>query len=201
MKHAMMIFVSGILGVLTLAVVLTIGSAMNRRNEVSGNLSHAMEATVERLASDTELADKNMLAVAGCVESLALASDTDSDITVEVYQADMQKGVLAMKVLEEFRHPNGKSGTAEWERTVIYNQKKSVKPEKYEVRFYQSQEMMLGEGSCYKICEVLGGEHITPPAEPDAAGLVFGGWMDINGYMADFSQPVDQDLVYYAAWE
>lgn len=201
MKHAMLILVSGILGVLTLAVVLTIGGAMNRRNEVWSNLSYTMEETVERIASDTELVDKDMLAVAACVESMAYAMDTDSDITVEVYQADMQKGVLAMKVIEAFRHPNGKSGMAEWERTVIYNQRESDEPEKYEVRFYQNREMMLREESCYKTCEVLGGEHIMPPAEPRAAGLAFGGWVDTNGYMADFSQPVEQNLVYYAAWE
>lgn len=201
MKHAVMIFVGGMLGILTLAVVLTIGSAMNRRNEVQSNLSCAMEETVQRIASDTELADKEVLAVAACVEAMAFAVDTDSDITVEVYQADMQKGVLAMKVIEDFRHPNGKSGMAQWERTVIYNQRETDEPERYKVRFYQNREMMLREENCYKTCEVLGGEHIMPPAEPKAEGLVFGGWIDTNGYMADFSQPVEQNLVYYAAWE
>lgn len=201
MKHAMMIFVGGMLGILTLAVILTIGSAMNRRNELQSSLSNAMEETVEWIAADTEYGDKDMMAVAACAEALAFAADTDSDITVEMYQADMQKGVLTMKVLENFCHPNGKKGTAEWQRTVIYNRREEDGPETYQVRFYQNREMMLGEENCYKMCEVLGGEHIMPPAEPKAEGMVFGGWIDTNGYMADFSQPIDQNLVYYASWE
>ena len=180
MKHAMMIFVGGMLGILTLAVILTIGGAMNRRNELQRSLSNAMEETVEWIAADTEYGDKDMMAVAACAESMVFAADTDSDITVEMYQADMQKGVLTMKVLENFCHPNGKRGTAEWQRTVIYNRREADEPETY---------------------QVLGGEHIMPPVEPKAEGLVFGGWIDTNGYMADFSQPVDQNLVYYASWE
>ena len=201
MKHAMMIFVGGMLGILTLAVILTIGGAMNRRNELQRSLSNAMEETVEWIAADTEYGDKDMMAVAACAESMVFAADTDSDITVEMYQADMQKGVLTMKVLENFCHSNGKRGTAEWQRTVIYNRREADEPETYQVRFYQNREMMLGEENCYKMCEVLGGEHIMPPVEPKAEGLVFGGWIDTNGYMADFSQPVDQNLVYYASWE
>lgn len=201
MKNAVMILVSGILGILTLAVVLTIGGAVNRRNELQSSLSSAMEETVEQSALDTELPESDMLAVAACVEAMACSVDADSDVMAEVYQADMQKGVLAMKFVEDFSHPNGESGRAEWERTVIYNQIETREPESYEVRFYQNREMMLGEEVCYKTCQVLSGERILPPAEPTAAGLAFGGWVDTNGYMADFSQPVNRDLIYYAEWE
>lgn len=201
MKNAVMILVSGFLGILTLAVVLTIGGAMNRRNELQSSLSSAMEETVEQTVSDADLLERDMSAVASCVEAMTLSADADSHITAEVYRADMQKGVLTMKFVEDFMHPNGDDGRAEWERTVIYNQLETEEQESYEVRFYLNREMMPDEEACYKTCRVLSGERITPPAEPQGEGLSFEGWMDTNGYMADFSQPVNQNLSYYAAWE
>lgn len=198
MKNAVMILVCGILCVLTLAVVMTIGGSMNRRTEIQSNLSSAMEMTVEQMANKPD-ADK--AAVTRCIVCMADAMDTDSDITIQVYQADMQKGVLAMKCIENFRHPNGKAGVTEWERTVICNKTEDLMTENYEVRFYSNREMMLQEGMCYKVYEMQEGDHIHPPVEPQLEGASFVGWLDSNDYMADFSQPVSQDLIYYAAWE
>lgn len=201
MKNAVMILVSGILGVLTLAVVMTIGGSMNRRAEVQGNLSSAMEMTVAQMTEKVNTSYADKAAVAQSIACMAAAMDTDSDVTVQVYQADMQKGVLSMKFTENFRHPNTKTGVAEWERTVICNKVKEVHTESYEVRFYPNREMMLQEGMCYKVYEMQEGDHILPPVEPQMEGVSFAGWMDRNDYMADFSLPVSQNLVYYAAWE
>ena len=59
------------------------------------------------------------LVLAECVELLAAEIDTDSDVVLEIYQNDVQKGVLSMKLEEKFRHPNGMEGTAEAVRTII----------------------------------------------------------------------------------
>ncbi len=53
------------------------------------------------------------------VWNLAAEIDTDSDVVLEIYQNDVQKGVLSMKLEEKFRHPNGMEGTAEAVRTII----------------------------------------------------------------------------------
>lgn len=201
MKNAVMIFVSAMLCIITLAVVLTIGGSMNRRTELQSNLSSVIEMTVEQMAGEAKASATDHMAVAQCIACMAEAMDTDSELVVQVYQADMQKGVLSMKFTENFYHPNGKSGVAEWERTAICNKLGKVHKKSYEVRFYPNRKMMLQEGMCYKVYEMKEGDRILPPVEPQMEGASFAGWLDRNDYMADFSQPVSQNLVYYAAWE
>lgn len=106
-----------------------------------------------------------------------------------------------MKLEEKFRHPNGMEGTAEAVRTIIREKRKNVSKEQYRVRFYRNREGMLGEGSCYKVYTVEEGQCLQPPAEPGGNGVVFAGWHDWNDYAADFSQPIEENRDYYAAWE
>lgn len=202
MKNVVMMLVSGMLGILSLAIVMAICGKMNRSVEVQSNLSSAVEMSVEQMASmeGTGFFDANE-AVVECIESMAAAMDTDSEMTVKVYQADAGKGVLAVRVVEQFLHPNGKAGTTEWQRIAIYNRREEDETVSYRVRFYKSREEMLGEGNCYKAYVVQEGEHILSPAEPVVQGAVFAGWKDVNDYMADFSEPVEEDRCYYAEWE
>ena len=178
MKNAAMIIVSAIMGFLILGIVLTIGGSMNRRCEVETILPSTMEKTCS----------SGELVIAECVELLAAEIDTDSDVVLKVYQNDVQKGVLSMKLQEKFQHPNGMEGTAEAVRTIIREER-------------ENREGMLGEGSCYKVYTVEEGQCLQPPAEPGGNGVVFAGWHDWNDYAADFSQPIEENRDYYAAWE
>lgn len=202
MKNMVMMLVSGTLGLLTLAIVMTICGKMNRSVEVQSNLSSAMEMTVERMAAkEGSILYSNGEVVTECIETMTVAIDADSDVTVDVYRVDAEKGILSAKLSETYRHPNGMTGTAEWERTVIYNKVEEPEMENYKVRFYTNKAELLGEGECYKSYMVQEGEHITAPVEPVAEGAVFAGWKDVNDYIADFSQPVEQNRAYYAEWE
>ena len=166
MKNAAMIIVSAIMGFLVLGIVLTIGGSMNRRCEAETILPSAMEKTVEGIAYAEADCSSAELVLAECMELLAAEIDTDSDVVLEIYQNDVQKGVLSMKLREKFQHSNGMEGTAETVRTIIR------------------------EGQC-----------LQPPAEPGGSGVVFAGWHDWNDYAADFSQPIEENRDYYAAWE
>ena len=201
MKNAAMIIVSAIMGFLVLGIVLTIGGSMNRRCEAETILPSAMEKTAERTTSAETDCSSGERVLAECVELLATEIDTDSDVVLKIYQNDVQKGVLSMKLQEKFRHPNGMEGTAEAVRTIIREKRGNVSKEQYRVRFYRNREGMLGEGSCYKAYTVEEGQCLQPPADPGGSGVVFAGWHDWNDYMADFSQPVEENRDYYAAWE
>lgn len=203
MKNMILMLVSGMMGVLTLAIVMTIFGNVNRRAELQSNLSAAMEMTLERRMEESSAdgISPDMSALAECIQYMAAAMDADTGMTVKVYLSDMEKGVLSMKAIADYRHPNGSVGSAEWDRTVIYNRKEPEKTEQYEVSFYRNKTDMLGEGICYKSIVVREGDRIHPPAEPAGAGADFAGWRDINDYMADFSCPVEQKLTYYADWE
>ena len=94
-------------------------------------LPSAMEKTVEGMPFAEAGGSSGELVIAECVELLAAEIDTDSDVVLKVYQNDVQKGVLSMKLQEKFQHPNGMEGTAEAVRTIIREERENVSKEKY----------------------------------------------------------------------
>lgn len=193
MKNAVMILISAIIGVLTLAIAMTVDGRMNRSMEITGNLPSAVEETVEIMAVNTKYSINNVNEyIADLTENLASVLDTDSNIRVEVLKQDKEKGVLSVRVTEEFKHPNGQAGTVDCERTVILNKVEEDEPGVFQVTFYVGDRI-------YKKYSVLAGDLIGAPANPQIDGMNFTGWQDINGYLADFSQPILHDVEYFAA--
>ena len=94
-------------------------------------LPSAMEKTVEGMPFAEAGCSSGELVIAECVELLAAEIDTDSDVVLKVYQNDVQKGVLSMKLQEKFQHPNGMEGTAEAVRTIIREERENVSKEKH----------------------------------------------------------------------
>lgn len=195
MKNIVMILVSAVLGVLTLMIVMTVDGRSNRSMELESSLSSVVEETVEIMTVDQKynISDTNTF-LADFVENLSGILDSDSGITVKILSADKEKGLLAIRVTEEFTHPNGRRGTVECERKVILNKPEETDPEMYTVRFYATAEAI------YKSCSVYEGDTIMAPANPVSESGTFAGWTDANGYLADFTQPVTQDMAYYAMW-
>lgn len=187
MKNIVLVITSAIIGVLTLAIVMTVGGREVRSMDINSNLPAAVEQTVANLAERKyTIADRNEY-LADFMEDLAVGLDTDSDIKVEITNVDLERKMMGVKVTETFDHPNGRQGSVTCERTVILDPAESVKDSEYKVRFYVS-------GHLYKACMVLAGETVNEPVKPDGIS----GWQDENGYLADFGQPVTQDLTYYA---
>lgn len=121
MKNIVTIISCALIGVITLAIVMSVSGRMNRSMEVKSNLSSAVEETVENLAGKKYAVSDMEEYLADFSESLMDFIDTDSDITVQVAAADMEKGILAVKVTETFMHPNGRTGEVFYERVVIFN--------------------------------------------------------------------------------
>lgn len=200
MRNTIMILMSAILGLITAAAVMAIGGRMNHNVELQSNLSSVVEKTVGEAANGTGTAADDEKMLAACVENLAVALDTDTEVTVEVMEADRKKGILAVRVKEKFMYPNGRTGNVQWERIAIRNQMEEETTEQYEVRFYESRAEMTGKGAYYKSYTVQEGERILAPVTPEKEDAAFVCWKDSKDYIADFSQPVQQNLVYYAQW-
>lgn len=201
MKNTVTILSGMLLGMIVLAIIITISSRTNRSVEVECNLPAAVEGSVVYMMSGagTEVqSDKET--VAEGMERLALQLDTDSDLTAEIMKADIEKGILAMRLTEEFCYPNGTDGRVFDEKIAIYNRRTEQEPVWYEARFYRTKEEMLCEEQCYKVYQVYEGERLAEPVQPATEDGEFLGWRDANDYMADFTQPVEQDIVYYAEW-
>ena len=201
MKNGILVLISSLLGVMTLAIVMTIAGRMNRSVELQSNLSAAVEGAIRESQCESEdIEREEMLAV--CMMNLIYAIDSDMSLTVQVYQADSDKGILSLGASGSYLHPNGMSGEVSWDRAVIYEtQGGADKVKGCEVCFYLDKEDMKQGRNCYKRYVLSEGEALAIPVQPYRAGERFAGWSDVNDYIADFSIPVTENLCYYATWE
>ncbi len=203
------IFVA-LIGICCLGTVCAISGRNAREMELRANLGSAVETTVARQMEKTEVAkadveeadaetDKRIF-LAEAVAAITGELHTDSDVCIRIWGADEKKGLLGMEVEEMFRYPNGRTGKVAYSRTAIMDREKE-KNGPYTVKFYRNKEEMQADADCYKSFVVADGEKIKEPRKPQMDGKVFEGWHDINDYIADFSQEVQEDIVYYGAWD
>lgn len=129
--------------------------------------------------------------LADLVSSLSARLDSDSGISVNILKTDQEKGILSVRVTESFTHPNGKPGTVTCDRNVVLNRMPDELPEQHSVIFFVGADD-------YKSYHINDGDCVTAPNDPVLEGKTFFGWKDMEGYLADFAQPVTEDMVYYA---
>lgn len=170
--------------------------------ELKSNLSSVVEETVEKMLQNQSynIEDVNQF-IGDMVENLAVVLDSDSELEVNVLQADKEKGILTVRVTEKFKHPNGKEGSVQTDKTVILDgAEQEPETPQYTVSFYLSKEDMNEGTGCYKKYLVYSGKNVTAPKNPSEENKTFAGWKDGNDYLADFSVPVEQNVTYYAVW-
>lgn len=190
-----------LISAVVLLILMAVMGRMNRSTEINSNLSSVMEETLQNMVVDPKYTISNRDEyIADFTEQISALMDTDSDIRVEIEKADKERGMLAVKVTEEFEHPNGNQGTTANDRTVILNKLEEDEPGEFTVKFYLSKEDMNADISCYKTYHLNEGDTVPVPASPQKEGAVFSLWKDNSDYIADFTVPIEQDMVYYAAW-
>lgn len=193
MKNIILILLCTFLGAITLMLIMTMYGRINRNVELKSNVSSAIEATLEnvKVKQKYEIRNRNEF-VADFVESFVYTIDAKSDIQVDVFQCDKEKGNLAVSVALFYKHPNGKMGIVQTEKNVIFNRNSIDSPlERYKVKFWVGTE-------CYKIFEVCKGSVISVPVPPDSEEKTFVGWLNADGTIADLNNPVIEDVTYYA---
>lgn len=196
MKNIVNMLIVLVLGVIAIASMMTVAGRSNREMELTNNLPSIAEETVNILFADKKYDINNRdQFISDFAEYLTVVFDNDCDIVVNVMKADLEKGVLSVRIVAEYEHPNGEPGKVSCDRTVIFDKVTEDEPEVYTVKFFTGHS---GEIQCYKSFQVYAGEKVQAPVVPQSETGAFTGWVDANGYLADFSQPVEQNLVYYA---
>lgn len=184
------------LSIIALAICMTMYGREVRNKELQNNVHNVAEQTVSVACATKEYKIPGQKEfVADFVQNLSMNMITDSDVTVQLYGADKDKGVLSVNIIEDYKHPTGADGKVEHNRTVIFDKKVEVQ-ETHEVNFY----LNASDVEPYMAFTVYTGDMIGTPLEPQMADRSFVGWQDINGYLADFTQPIEQDITYYAVW-
>lgn len=194
MKNIAAMFGVFFLGILVVACVMTSGGRSNREMELADNLPAAVEETVSDLMEEKnyDITSENEM-IADMVEDLSRKLDSNSDITVNIENIDVAKGLMSIKVVASYQHPNGKEGSVSCERTVVFNKLQDDPAELCRVRF-------LVDARTYKTCNVWPGDTVSVPSEPTVSGKTFDCWVDVEGNPVDFTQPVTQSQIYYAKY-
>lgn len=179
--------------IITALCCMTISGRNVRQNEVDRALNTAIEQTVGELQEKKTYRIENQEEfIADFIEGLLIKIESDSEIEVKVAGVDQEKGVLSVKVTEHFKHPNGKPGTAEAERTVILESYSLDKKKTFTITY------KVGDTD-YKVYTLTEGSPLLVPAAPEGN---FTGWTDENGQAADpGNQVADADKVFYAKME
>ena len=122
MKQIAVLFSVFFLGVITIVSVMASGGRSNREMELADNLPAAVEETVSDLMEEKnyDITSENEM-IADMVEDLSRKLDSNSDITVNIENIDVAKGLMSIKVVASYQHPNGKEGSVSCERTVVFN--------------------------------------------------------------------------------
>lgn len=194
MKQIAVLFSVFFLGVITIVSVMASGGRSNREMELADNLPAAVEETVSELMEEKnyDITSENEM-IADMVEDLSRKLDSNSDITVNIENIDVTKGLMSIKVVASYQHPNGKEGSVSCERTVVFNKLQDDPAELCRVRF-------LVDARTYKTCNVWPGDTVSAPSEPTVSGKTFDCWVDVEGNPVDFTQPVTQSQIYYAKY-
>lgn len=182
-------------GVCALLIGLTLYGRETRQKELQNNLHNVAEQTVKIATSERgyNIADSNEM-MADTIENMVVSMVTNSDLECDFYGVDAEKGLLSLKLTEDFKHPNGQDGKVEYDRTAICDKKEE--DTMCTVKFYTAPDAT----DCYMSVSILTGDKITAPVGPEEKDREFAGWLDSNGYLADFSLPVQHDMTYYASW-
>ena len=195
MKQIAVLFSVFFLGVITIVSVMASGGRSNREMELADKLPAAVEETVSDLMEEKnyDITSENEM-IADMVEDLSRKVDSNSDITVNIENIDVAKGLMSIKVVASYQHPNGKEGSVSCERTVVFNKLQDDLAELCQVRF------LVDDARTYKTCNVWPGDTVSAPSEPTVSGKTFDCWVDVEGNPVDFTQPVIQSQIYYAKY-
>ena len=198
MKNTVIMICSCIFGAIALLLIMTMGGKINRKMEIQNDLPIVVEDTVDNLLlTKTYSIEGRNEFLADLVSELSYLLDNDSDINVAVLKADTEKGILSVQVTVRYMQPNGTDNEATCEKTVVLNKTTADEVEMCAVYFYLTQED-AASGRPYKVCKLVKGDCVEEPAEPGADAGTFVAWTDANGYLADFTQPVQTDTNFYA---
>lgn len=165
----------GFSGVFIFVAMLTLYGRNVRKEETDTALSQAIDSTLEHVMSENNYSIKeNEAFIADFLKALLIQTNSESDLTVSILDADYDLGILSVEITEKYRHPNGKKGSVSKVRTVIFDQTKEEESETKKVSFYVADEV-------YKEYCLPKDSLCTVPAPPGKEGAVFRCWRFVTG--------------------
>lgn len=176
MKYIVYGLVCTMLLVSMVAMILTLQGRSLRQSEAEHALTESVDAALSNLMEEKIYPIENAdLFAADLLQSLLVQTNSKSDLTVSVLEADAVHGILSVEITESYQHPNGDKGTVSAYRTVIFDREVEEEKESFKVNFYVADQKL------YKSYTILGQGYCSMPAPPKEEGKNFKCWRFVSG--------------------
>lgn len=185
--------------ILMVMIFMALTSTSARANEGEESLAGAVEKSLEQLKENGgyQAGDQDEW-LAEFHRTLLAQISSDSDITVDVLHADMEKGILDISVKETFPNiANGKQKEVVCRKTVLFEEHPGNHEKKYHTIRFQ-----LGD-TLFRAYTVYTGSRLVNPGEPEAEGKAFRYWkLEGEEGAADLEQlEAAGDMTFQAVFE
>ncbi len=225
MKNILHVVVIATVMILFFILLVVNNSYTMRDRETEESLNRAVYNVLDESSIQGKLAsgssDKEL--ISEFTELLTAQLNTKNDknfaLTIDIYEVDSEKGLISLKVTEQFTYPNGKVGSCETTATIVLEQE--ISETTYTVTYTIPQDVLnkLNEinqknlsvpdysGELYGLPETYASYTITegktlivPTNPPNFENYHFVTWVDAEGNVLDATSKVTKDTEYFATY-
>lgn len=162
----------------------TIQGRTTRQTELEQAMTSGMEKTMQMLYEKDEytaVTDEEM--VAFFLESVTIQIESTSQLTVNIIEADAEKGLLSAEGILTYKHPIGTEGHVTCKKTIILEQYMTGAEEDTKVIQF------LVNDDTYKVYNLSEGSAFIDPGIPTIDGKTFVRWESSmgNGSFSDIT--------------
>lgn len=180
------IMMSIILALITI-IILTTDDRIIRINEVNTALADALDESINVLDMDKySITDTDEL-IADVTQGLLMQIESDAEVTVNIMDADKDKGIVTVEAVENFRKASGAAGQTAATRTIIL-EKQQVQNTYDENNRQYNITYLNTDGTEYMTYSIKKNEQLIIPITPDNT------YWGYNGSPLDIDVKVASDM-------
>lgn len=174
MKNVVMGAMMSIIIALITIIILTTDDRIVRINEDNTALANALDESISIIDTDKySISDTSQL-IADITQGLLMQIESDSDITINVMDADRDKGIVTIEAVQDFIKPTGKSGQVAATRTIILEEKQPEDTYDEDNKIYNIH-FLTPEGDTYMNMGVKNQEQLIIPEAPEGNYWMYNG--------------------------
>lgn len=174
MKNVILGIMMSVIMTLVTVIILTTDDRMVRMNEDSLALANALDESIRVIDTDKYSISDTSELISDITQGLLMQIESDSDITVNVMDADRDKGIVTVEAVENFKKPMGAAGQVAATRTIILEEKEADDAYDENNRIYNIT-YLTSDGGMYMAIGIKNNETLVIPEPPDGSHWLYNG--------------------------
>ena len=174
MKNVILGIMMSVIMTLVTVIILTTDDRMVRMNEDSLALANALDESIRVIDTDKYSVSDTSELISDITQGLLMQIESDSDITVNVMDADRDKGIVTVEAVENFKKPMGAAGQVAETRTIILEEKEADNAYDENNRIYDIT-YLTSDGGMYMAIGIKNNETLVIPEPPDGRYWLYNG--------------------------